>query len=355
MAKPDPDPERSRPLKETARAVLTHALLLPFWSLFGDGQATVFMLHRFSDPETGAAGHDPIQLAKQLAFLRRNRYHILSLSDLVSDLGTGSPGRLRRVAFTVDDGYADFARIGAPVFAQYDCPVTLFVVTGVVDGLCWFWWDRLHYAFEHTARREVEIEIEGERWSSSWSALQERRQLEARLIERLKWVDESAKLSLIDRIAADLAVELPSHPPPKYAPITWRDTKTLAPQGVDFGAHTVTHPVLSRTSDEQCRFEIAESFRRVKQETDAVTEIFCYPNGDSRSFGDRECQVLADVGAAGAVTAIEGFPTEQHGPRGVDARRYRIPRYPLPGTHAEFVQVVSGLEASLQAFRSHIA
>ena len=43
---------------------------------------------------------------------------------------------------TFDDGYADNLRAALPVLERHDCPVTLFITTGVLDADV-LWWDGL--------------------------------------------------------------------------------------------------------------------------------------------------------------------------------------------------------------------
>jgi hypothetical protein len=106
--------------------------------------ATIFMLHRFSDPEHGVAGHSPAVLRSILSHLRKQHYDLISLDELFQRLIEGRTIN-RAIAFTIDDGYFDHARIGAPVFAEFDCPATIFAVTGFLDGKIWLWWDQIRY------------------------------------------------------------------------------------------------------------------------------------------------------------------------------------------------------------------
>jgi len=57
------------------------------------------------------------------------------------------------------NGYADYASCGAPVFEEFDCPATVFIVTGVTDERGWYWWDRLRFVLEHS--RHIHIGTSG--------------------------------------------------------------------------------------------------------------------------------------------------------------------------------------------------
>jgi len=121
-------------------------------------RATMFMLHRFSQPDLGIRGHDSNELRRTLAHLQRQGYEFVSLRDVFQRLREGSPSLRRAVSFTIDDGYADQAEIAGPVFAEFDCPVTTFVCTGFLDGQLWMWWDRIEYMFRETRHRELSLE-----------------------------------------------------------------------------------------------------------------------------------------------------------------------------------------------------
>ena len=51
----------------------------------------------------------------------------------------------RAIAFTVDDGYQDVAQVAAEIFLEYDCPLSIFLTTGFIDGHLWHWWDQIEF------------------------------------------------------------------------------------------------------------------------------------------------------------------------------------------------------------------
>src|SRR5690349_395452 len=124
---------------------------------FARGSGVVFMLHRFRAPGYGTFGHDVPTLRRALSHLRRKRYHLLSLEQLLRLAAEGEHVPDRSVAFTIDDGYVDHAEVASPVFAEFDCPVTTFVTTGFLDGQLWFWWDRIEYAFTNTQKSRLSV------------------------------------------------------------------------------------------------------------------------------------------------------------------------------------------------------
>lgn len=316
-------------------------LLAPALRALGRGLLSIFTLHRFTDPEDGVVGHDAAALRDHLAYLRRHRYRLLSMSDVLRLLDEGdSESRTPAVVFTVDDGYAAFARIAAPIFAEYDCPVTLFVPTGFLDGQLWLWWDRAAYLFSHTRRCSLLLGLGSERRPYGWSTPWEWDVARQDVLDRLERVDASEREAAIADLSEQLDVDLPAKPPPAFAPISWDDVRRIAKLGVTFGPHSVTHPILPLASDEACTWEIEESYRRLRQETDACVPVFCYPAGKA---GRRELEAAQRAGLRAAVTTVPDYAAPHGGREWGPLRRFALPRFPYPDDRAHLVNMVAGL------------
>ena len=255
----------------------------------GRGMLSIFALHRFTDRQFEVDGTDPATLRDHLAYLRRHRYRLLSLTDVLNELRDGDGGsRAPAVAFTVDDGYADFARIAAPIFAHYECPVTLFVTTGFLDGQLWLWWDRVAHVFKQTRRCSVQLQLGHEPQTYHWSTSSQRAGAQHDVVERLKRVDVPEREAVITSLTQLLDVELPTNAPPQFAPLSWDDVRRTARLGTTFGPHTVTHRVLSLASDEACDWEIQGIRIAGCAETAACVPVFCYPAATRAQSGNED-------------------------------------------------------------------
>jgi peptidoglycan/xylan/chitin deacetylase (PgdA/CDA1 family) len=314
---------------------------------------TILMFHRFADPELGNTGHDTRLLRRQLAALRRSGREVVSVDELVrraqdNDMRASSP-----IAFTVDDGYADFATVAAPVFAEFDCPVTVFLVSGALDGRTWFWWDRITASFEQTTHREIVLAIDGVPRSFRCSTERERSDAAVAVMEALKLVDDAERLAVLDRLSLQAEVTLPALPPGRFAAMSWSDVRACARHGATFGAHTVSHPILSRVTTEAAHDEIATSWRRLKEETSAISRVFCYPNGGPLDFTDRESSFLEHCGFSSAVTTIPGYVRDAGHHQHAGGGAFRLPRFAYPDVADDFVQIASGIERAKMAIRMH--
>lgn len=307
-------------------------------------RATILMLHRFAVPDVGVNGVEPDDLRKTLAYLRREGYHLLGLPEIFNRLaGRGEP-LTKAVAFTIDDGYFDHVDIAAPLFAEYDCPVTTFVCTGFADRQLWMWWDKIEFIFENTDRRELTVAFDqGDPLSYSWSDSIQRGHVQFDFIEACKRVSDSAKHVGIKQLAESAGVELPEQAPDRYAPLDWEAMRRAEDSGMRFAPHTVTHPVLSRTSDEQSKQEITGSKIRLAEEARYCEDIFCYPNGQAGDFGVREYNTLRTLGFQGAVVGYAGYGEPKHFEM-ADDQCFQVNRFSYSSDLQNTIQCVTGFE-----------
>jgi peptidoglycan/xylan/chitin deacetylase (PgdA/CDA1 family) len=313
--------------------------------------ATIFMLHRFQDAERGIVGHDVSHLRRTLAYLLRNNYELVSLVDLFKRLGgTGQQAR-GAVAFTIDDGYFENATIAAPLFSEFGCPVTTFVSTGFLDGKLWFWWDQIEHVFQHAASRSVQVQVGDTMLDYRWENEEQRNRAQAEFTAECKRVSDAEKSSAIVHLAQVLGVEIPGIPPHRYAPMSWDQVRKCEEMGMTFGPHTVTHPVLSRTTHDATDYEITESWIRLRAEARNPVPIFCYPNGGWHDFGEREIAVLRRQEFLGAVVAEPGYADAVTFQAGED-NRFRVQRFGFPDELPHTIQYVSGVERLKALLRS---
>jgi peptidoglycan/xylan/chitin deacetylase (PgdA/CDA1 family) len=334
------------------KRILLKPLLMPglanVLSALTDTHATIFMLHRFSVPELGVEGHDPAALRQNLAHFRKQGYDLISLEEMFRRLREGLPLK-RAVAFTIDDGYFEHGSVGGAVFAEFDCPATIFVVTGFLDGKNWFWWDKLTWIFERTKRTELRARVGGKeilyrldsepRAATCW-----------KLNLLCQNASEADRLACVEELSRNAEVELPASPPPRFAPLSWDEARKLEKRGMGFGPHTVTHPVLSTATDAQAEFEITESWARLSQEVARPVPVFCYPNGRLRDFGEREINVIRGLGLWGAVVGKPG-PLAPAGFRDSQKAPFLVPRFGYLDSLPHLMQCVSGVEILKARFR----
>ncbi len=332
-----------RPLKRLYRLAVSTPGLVPRF-LQNRDMGVIFMLHRFPDPELeNEASHDVEATRSMLAYLRRQRFDLIPLATFFERARHNVPLH-GAIAFTIDDGYLDHARVGAKLFAEFDCPVTTFLTTGFLDGLLWFWWDKIDYILRATKRRRLDVSVgAGTSLALRWDTRAQRDAAQEAFTEACKHVPDTQKFAAIARLAEVAEVDLPAQPPKAYSPMSWDDARRCEKMGMTFGPHTVTHPILANTPDAQSEFEIAESWKRVSTELSRPVPVFAYPNGQVGDFSERESQTLARLGLD-AVVGYPGYATgdEIRSPK----KRFYVRRFGMPGDAdgvSDLAQCVTGI------------
>jgi len=305
--------------------------------LLGNG-GTIFTLHRFA-----GRGLPPATLEHALAKLREHGFAFVSLQTML-DGGIDQRERCRQVAFTVDDGYADFLEVGLPIFEKHRCPVTLFAITGFLDGELWPWWDQVTYMLEHTVGRLDLVTTTGEFHREVGD--RSRAAVIADLTAWLKTLPDEEKLSAIARAARQLGVAIPRQAPSEYRPLSWEQARSATQRGVTVGPHTHTHPLLPNISAQQAKAEILKSWQRLNQELADPLPIFAFPGG---AFTARDVAITKRCGMRAALTTAPG-----HVAGGDLDDPYRLPRFDLPADELTLMQIVSGLQAAKHRVRKYV-
>jgi hypothetical protein len=249
------------------------------------------MYHRFA----GDAGVVQQRLRAQLRHIRKH-YRPVRLSSI------DEPHGPREIAVTVDDGYLDFATAW-PVFREEGIPVTLYAVSGFLDRRLWLWPDLLDYALKSTKLSMLDVPLpDGSRFRGAPNTAFDP------IAQALIRCSDQDRRSYLICIFELIRVGPPTDIPAAYAPLEWAQLKRMAEEGLDVGAHTRTHPILSRlASFQEKQDEIAGSKADIEKEIGMPVQHFCYPNGKDADFDDDCVRAVEAAGFASAVTAVRGL------------------------------------------------
>jgi peptidoglycan/xylan/chitin deacetylase (PgdA/CDA1 family) len=304
----------------------------------------VFMFHRFRTPDGRVAGHDPELVGMALDYLRTHGFQVMTIDDVLrGQIDRTLPSQV--VAFTMDDGYREQGVIGAEVFLAHECPVTIYLATGAVDGRYWPMEAKLAYLFSQV-KQEFSLSLRGKDVTvppNPASIAAARR----RLVNELKDYPLDQSNLCVEALAVRLGIELPESPPPEYCSLTWAEVSDLEARGISFGGHTVRHATLSAETDEVSWREIEECTRTLETNLRRPSKVFCYPTGRFRDYGDREITYLKELGYMAAASAEPGYCAIDND---VDSR-FNLRRFSFPDNLLDFKDIVLQLQRLRQRLR----
>jgi peptidoglycan/xylan/chitin deacetylase (PgdA/CDA1 family) len=90
--------------------------------------------------------------------------------------------------------------------------------------------------------------------------------------------------------------------------LTWDEIRTMSKNGVDFGAHTVSHPILSKLPAQQATWEIVESKKRIETELQKKVTSFAYPNGNPNDYNQEIIEIIKNSGLSCALVNYPSRP-----------------------------------------------
>jgi peptidoglycan/xylan/chitin deacetylase (PgdA/CDA1 family) len=232
---------------------------------------------------------DAARFDAQLGLLK-GWFNVLSLPDAVTALGQGQlPAR--SLAITFDDGYADNFTVALPILRRHRLSATFFIATGYLDGGR-MWNDTVIEALRHCTLSEIDLSDLG-LGRHRLGTPGERRASIATILDRIKYLpqrDREAKASALAQACGE--------PLPEDLMLSTAQVLAMRDAGMSIGAHTVSHPILSRLTDDEARSEIAASKQALERVLGEPVRLFAYPNG----------KPLADYGAVHVRMARElGF------------------------------------------------
>ena len=320
-------------LKKTAGSIvsglgLPNAYTTIKKSLTGS-QVVIVHYHRISPP----AEHEwlmtpvsPQSFERQVRYLQRN-FEIMPLETLVSCLRDQTLPK-NSAAITLDDGYKDNYTYAYPILQKYRVPATIFLITGHIGSAELFWWDKVQYVFRHTRVSRLELDSTVNHLSST----QRHQRTGSHFTTELTNMSHQKKILLLDKMISSAGVAIPTDLA-KQVILSAEDIKEMASKGIDFGAHTVTHPNLTRESEQEARHEIVRSKKHVEEFAGKECTLFAYPLG---AFNGQVERIVAQSGYVAAVTSKPGWITASTDP-------YQLGRIGVTDDFDQFQVVLSTL------------
>jgi peptidoglycan/xylan/chitin deacetylase (PgdA/CDA1 family) len=269
----------------------------------------------------------------------------MTLGQAVARLRHGTPLPPNSVAVTFDDGFRNNYTQAFPVLMDCGVPATIFLTTGHIGrGMQLLWTERVARLISGMKRPVVRLELgdEPRRWWVRSEA--EREQASSEILKLLKRLPVGLREDRIAELVKQVEREEEPTSLERYEFLNWDDVRAMAAAGIEFGSHTVHHPVLSTLDGRQRLEEVVRSKETIERELRQPCRVFSYPNGGVGDFGDTDRRVLRQVGYTGAATQIPGFNDLATDPFAV--RRVNIGR---GHTRLVFTAQLSGLWQQIKA------
>jgi glycosyltransferase involved in cell wall biosynthesis/peptidoglycan/xylan/chitin deacetylase (PgdA/CDA1 family) len=289
-----------------------------------NGRLSILIFHRvLLVPDPLFPDEPDIARFEQIVQWLKKWFNVLPLNEAVVRLQRGDLPP-RAAAITFDDGYADNLVCAHSILRKHGLPATFFIATGFLDGGR-MWNDTIIESIRGVAVPEIDgafLRL----GVLPLKTIEEKRFALAQIIPAVKHLPGEIRAEAVARIAECCKATLPND-----LMLSTPQLKQLLAEGAGIGAHTVSHPILSRIDEAAARREIANSRDILEGILGERVKLFAYPNGRlGTDYSPAHASIVKSLGFDAAVATNWGVCTKASNlfqlPRFTpwDARRWRF-------------------------------
>lgn len=270
-------------------------------SIMGKQEICILGLHRvLSEGELARSNSFRGLILRERTFSEllkylRDSFQVLSMGAFLDGSWASAVSTKPMCVITFDDGWKDNYTTAFPLLKEYDIPATIFLVTNLVENGARFWVERVNEAWKNPASRRL-ISEGVERPAQRKG---EEVELEE-VVEYLKHMSMAERKRRLDTILS----EEPARQEDVDRNMTWDQAVEMSRNGIEFGGHTVHHPLLTFEDDETVARELQTAKRTIEAKLGVKARAFCYPNGD---WNDRVRKKVEEAGYECAFSVRTGW------------------------------------------------
>ncbi len=247
----------------------------------------------------------PLIFAAQMNYLKKH-YRIVALSQMHRELKEGHAVP-PTMAITFDDGYRDLYTHAFPVLRRLQIPATIYLIGGCMQTGMAPWYDRIFSSVRCAPGPRLQVSLDttqtfkidssAKRASVAWQIVCYLRSLDDR--DRLAWC------RAFERSTPVHEEELQNRM------LDWHQVRKMAQEGIYFGAHTWTHPAVSRLSPDALNREFGDTKTFLEAGLNTEVADFAYPFGKADDCSSLAESALAKYQYRSAVTTSEGINSSE--------------------------------------------
>nr|WP_148278112.1 polysaccharide deacetylase family protein [Desulfobacula toluolica] len=210
-------------------------------------------------------------------------YDVISLDNLVEKVRKKERFQKTTIVITIDDGFKDNYDFAYPILKELDIPATIFLTSGLIGTSKAPWVDELGMALEKTNQKRLFFpELFGNNIINI-SDTASRLSILHKIYLKLLYLDHNLKLEYLNRLIQYLGNNDGTKCHERMM-LNWSEIVEMSENGITFGAHTMTHPTLSKMKTKEAKAEIYLSRKEIEKFIKNKVNHFAIPNGQPGDF-----------------------------------------------------------------------
>ena len=285
-----------------------HILIFVLTKLRKQHCAAILFYHRFS-----RASFDFDQLPhldirdfkKHMCHIKR-WYRVITMDELADKLTGRKYFVSPSIVLTIDDGYLNNYTLAYPVLKALGLPAVIYLTTGLIGTNKAPWVDSLMDVLSQTKGKELRFpELLGDEMVDI-STPKGKRDAEIKLFKVMLKLEDKKRIRALEKLSKILGVNKGSKKNANRKMMNWDEVIEMKGNNISFGAHTVTHPILSKMDSKEAEREIYKSRMEIEERVGRKVKHFAIPNGKNEDFSDELKKYCKEIGMSTVVSTESG-------------------------------------------------
>jgi peptidoglycan/xylan/chitin deacetylase (PgdA/CDA1 family) len=244
--------------------------------------------------DSGLVSATPENFDWQLRFLRRN-FDVVAFSDVINHLDRRQRLPRRPVVITFDDGFDDNYHVAYPLLRSHGLAATFFVCTGYIGRQESFWFDELAHLVMRVPPGSIELAEAGISIPIA-DDVGSRRHAVDDLLRAMKNLSDAPRREFLQHFYDQYGSYRDPSARRQSLPMTWPQIIEMSAGGMEFGSHSVSHPILSSLDDASLAREMSGSKHELESRLEKRIDTISYPEGSHAAFDARVIQAAVTAG-----------------------------------------------------------
>jgi peptidoglycan/xylan/chitin deacetylase (PgdA/CDA1 family) len=221
---------------------------------------------------------------------------------------------LPSIVVTIDDGYLNNYKLAFPVLKKLDLHGMVYLATGFIGTKNALWVDDLADILLSTKLKSFSLpELFGDKVLDI-STHQSKMETLTKLYEEMVGLEQHKKILTMQKLSNVLGRNEVRRGNAERKMLNWNEVIELSKNKISFGAHTVSHPTLSKMEFSEAKQEIYESKIEIEARIGSKVRHFAIPNGKREDFNGELKRYCKEIGMETIVSTEPGSVSLQSDP-----------------------------------------
>lgn len=229
------------------------------------------------------------QFTWQVNFLKKY-YNVISFQKLSEILNQNETVPANSLIITFDDGFEDNYTHAFKILKRYGLPATFFIATDYIDQHDCFWFDAVVKVVNSLPDNDYYLKEIDYRFTIAGA--DSKINIYKKIQFQLKRLENYRRL----RTVQEVLELMPECDFSDNLPMTWEQIQEMKDFGMEFGSHTLTHPVLSRLAKEEIYDELSNSKEHIEKKLNVSVQAIAYPVGGDAATNEDVISIASECG-----------------------------------------------------------